>query len=62
MDILDILEKVISIVCPIISVVISIIALNKSNDAIKEVNKIGNIEKKQDANNNINSQITQNIK
>lgn len=64
MDILEILEKIISIICPIISVIISIIALNKSDEAIKEVNKIeiGGIENKQEASNNINSQITQNMK
>ena len=61
---LNIIEKIVSIICPIISIVISIIALCKSNDAIKQVNKIkiGNIDKKQESDNNNNSTITQNMK
>lgn len=64
MEILEILEKVVSIICPILSIVISIIALVKSNDAIKQVNKIkiGEINKTQIADNNSDSQITQNMK
>ncbi len=63
MEILDILEKIVSIVCPIISIVLSVIALCKSNEAIKQVNeiKIGNTDKKQEANNNSGSNITQNM-
>lgn len=62
MKILDILEKIVSIICPIISIVLSIIALCKSNYAVKQINKIkvGDINKKQEANNNIGSNITQN--
>lgn len=64
MEVLNIIEKIVSIICPIISIVVSIIALCKSNDAIKQVNKIkiGNIDKKQEACNNNNSTITQNMK
>ena len=64
MKILEILEKVVSIVCPILSIVISIISLVKSNYAIKQVNKIkiGEINKIQTADNNSNSQIMQNMK
>lgn len=64
METLNIIEKIVSIICPIISIIISIIALCKSNDAIKQVNKIkiGNIDKKQEASNNSNSNITQSIK
>ena len=40
MDFLEILEKLVSIVCPIVSVIISAIALFKSNYAVKQVNKI----------------------
>lgn len=61
METLKITEKIVAIVCPIVSVIISLIALFKSNDAIKQVNKIkiGKIERKQEASNNINSQINQ---
>lgn len=61
MEMLEIVEKIVAIVCPIVSVIISLIALFKSNDAIKQVNKIkiGKIERKQEASNNINSQINQ---
>lgn len=61
METLKIAEKIVAIVCPIVSVIISLIALFKSNDAIKQVNKIkiGKIERKQEASNNINSQINQ---
>jgi len=61
METLEIVEKIVAIVCPIVSVIISLIALFKSNDAIKQVNKIkiGKIERKQEASNNINSQINQ---
>lgn len=64
MVILDILEKIVTIVCSIISIIIAVIALCKSNEAIKQVNKIkiGNIEKKQDAINNTNSSIKQSIR
>lgn len=64
MGFLEILEKLVSIVCPIISVIISAIALFKSNDAVKQVNKIkiGKIEQKQEASNNKNSTINQSIK
>jgi len=64
METLDILEKIVSIVCPIISIFLSVIALCKSNEAIKQVNeiKIGNTEKKQEANNNSNSTVTQSMK
>ena len=64
MEILEILEKVVSIVCPILSLVISIISLVKSNDAIRQVNKIeiGEINKKQIADNNSDSQVMQNMK
>lgn len=61
METLEIVEKIVAIVCSIVSVIISLIALFKSNDAIKQVNKIkiGKIERKQEASNNINSQINQ---
>ena len=61
METLKIAEKIVAIVCPIVSVIISLIALFKSNDAIKQVNKIkiGKIERKKEASNNINSQINQ---
>ena len=61
MEMLEIVEKIVAIVCPIVSVIISLIALFKGNDAIKQVNKIkiGKIERKQEASNNINSQINQ---
>lgn len=61
METLEIVEKIVAIVCPIVSVIISLIALFKSNYAIKQVNKIkiGKIERKQEASNNINSQINQ---
>lgn len=64
METLNIVEKFVSIICPIISVIISIIALFKSNDAIKQINKIkiGEIEKKQESNNNDNSIIMQSMK
>ena len=64
METLNIVEKFVSIICPIISVIISIIALFKSNDAIKQINKIkiGKIEKKQVSNNNDNSIIMQSMK
>ena len=50
MEMLEIVEKIVAIVCPIVSVIISLIALFKSNDAIKQVNKIkiGKIERKQE--------------
>lgn len=61
MEILNLVEKFVSIICPILSIIISIIALRNSNIAIKNVNKIkiGNYEKKQEANNNTNSNINQ---
>ena len=61
MEMLEIVEKIVAIVCPIASVIISLIALFKSNAAIKQVNKIkiGKIEGKQEVSNNINSQINQ---
>ena len=61
MEILNYIEKIVSIVCPIIAIIISIVALRNSNIAIKNVNKIkiGNYEKKQEANNNTNSNINQ---
>ena len=61
MEILNLVEKFVSIICPTVSVIISIIALRNSNIAIKNVNKIkiGNYEKKQEANNNTNSNINQ---
>lgn len=64
MEFLDVLEKIVSIICPIISIILSIIALCKSNEAIRQVNeiKIGNIDKKQEANNNVNSSVRQNIR
>ena len=60
MEILNILEKVVSIICPIIAIIISI---KKSEFAIKKVNniKIGNNEKTQEAINNSDSNITQNM-
>lgn len=64
METLNIIEKIVSIVCPIISIVISIVAICKSNEAIKQVNeiKIGNTEKKQEANNNKNTTVRQSMK
>ena len=50
------MEYIATIICPIVTVVISIIALFKSNEAIKIANKI---EKKQEANGNSNSNINQ---
>ena len=60
MEILNILEKVVSIICPIIAIIIS---FKKSEFAIKKVNniKIGNNEKTQEAINNSDSNITQNM-
>ncbi|MGM9874445.1 MAG: hypothetical protein ACI32H_00810 [Bacilli bacterium] len=57
----SLIEVIAVIVCPILSVILSAIALFKSNKAVKQVNdiKIGNNEKKQEASNNINSQINQ---
>lgn len=61
MEILNYIEKIVSIVCPIIAIVISIIALKNSNQAINKVNDviIGNNHKKQEANKNKNSSVTQ---
>lgn len=63
MEILNILEKVVSIICPVIAIIISIISFKKSEFAIKKVNniKIGNNEKTQEAINNSDSNITQNM-
>lgn len=58
---IDIIEKIVNIICPILALIISIISLIKSNEAIKQVNKI-KIESNQNANNITNSQVTQNIK
>lgn len=64
MEILNIIEKVVSIVCPVFSVILSIIALCKSSDAVKKVNdiRVGEFDKKQLANNNNNSNINMNMK
>ena len=63
MEILNVLEKVVSIICPIIAIIISIISFKNSEFAIKKVNniKIGNNEKTQEAINNSDSNITQNM-
>lgn len=59
MEALNIIEKIISIVCPIISLIVAIIALFRSNEAIRIVNKL---DKKQENNNITNSSVTQIMK
>ena len=61
MELINLLEKIISIVCPVISIVISIIALRNSNVAIKSVNNfiVEKCPKKQESNNNKDSIISQ---
>ena len=45
MEMLDIIEKIVSIGCSILSLIIAVIALFKSNEAIRIANKI---DKKQE--------------
>ena len=54
MEILNYIEKIVSIVCPIIAIIISIVALKNSNQALNKVNGIivGTNQKQQEANNN----------
>lgn len=62
----SLIEIIAIVVCPILSVIISVMALFKSNYAVKKVNnvkvEIDNIGKKQEANNNTNSQVNQRMK
>lgn len=59
MEMLDIIEKIVSIGCSILSLIIAAIALFKSNEAIRIANKI---YKKQENNNISNSSVTQIMK
>ena len=59
MEMLDVIEKIVSIGCSILSLVIAFIALFKSNEAIRIANKI---DKKQENNNINNSSVTQFMK
>ena len=61
METLDTVEKIISIICQPVTLVISIIALLKINYALKQVYKVKN-EKKQEATKNKNSSVFQNMK
>lgn len=59
MEMLDIIEKIVSIGCSILSLIIAFIALFKSNEAIRIANKI---DKKQETNNISGSNVTQVMK